>query len=71
MLHRRYTPDEIDAIAAYSAELQRCFYIPIEDVEGRSDIQLRLRPARNNQRNGITWADDFSLEARLTGLLGP
>jgi hypothetical protein len=71
MLHRRYTADEIDAIAAYSPELQRGFYIPIDEVQGRSDLQLRLAPARNNQQVGITWASDFALEARLRRLLGP
>jgi hypothetical protein len=55
MLHRRYTPEEIDAIAAYSPELRRGFYITIETIEGRSDLQLRLVPARNNQQAGINW----------------
>lgn len=71
MLHRRYTPAEIDAIAAYSPDLRKCFYVPIETVAGRADLQLRLTPTRNNQRVGINWADDFDFEARLVPLLGP
>jgi hypothetical protein len=71
MLHRRYTPDEVDAIAAYSPELRRGFYVPIDVVDGRGDLQLRLAPTRNHQRLGVTWADDFDLEARLVSLLGP
>jgi hypothetical protein len=62
---RRYTADEIDAFAAYCAELDRCFFLPIESVGGKRHIQLRVAPARNNQRDGINWADDFDFAATL------
>ena len=42
---RLYSPDEVDAFAAYCAELDRCFFLPIADVVGQRNIQLRLRPA--------------------------
>ena len=71
LVHRGYTLDEVDAIAAYCADLDRCYYVPLKRFEGRSALQLRLVPARNNQRLGINWAEDFSLGARLTALLGP
>jgi hypothetical protein len=71
LVHRGYTSSEIDAIAAYSGELDRCYFLPFERFDGRSAVQLRLSPSRNNQRIGVNWADDFSLEARLTPLLGP
>jgi hypothetical protein len=29
LLHRSYTADEIDAIAAYSGELRRAFFLPV------------------------------------------
>ena len=64
-LRRRYTGDEIDGIAAYSLDLDRCYFVPIERVEGRPAIALRLAPARNNQRRRINWAEDFDLAARL------
>jgi PD-(D/E)XK endonuclease len=70
-LRRCYTRDEIDAIAAYSDELNRCFLIPISRIDGRSNIQLRLQPSRNNQRQGINWADDFEFAATLSRLQGP
>jgi hypothetical protein len=62
---RRYTPEEIDAFAAYSADLDRCFFLPIEVVGEKRNVQLRLAPARNNQRDGINWADDFDFGATL------
>ena len=64
-VRRAYTAAEVDAIAAYSLDLDRCFFIPIERVEGRPSIVLRLSPCRNNQRRRINWADDFDLPATL------
>jgi hypothetical protein len=71
-LRRRcYTSDEIDVIAAYCPEIDRCFLIPPEHFDRRTQLFLRLAPSRNNQRTGINWADDFDLAARLEALLGP
>jgi hypothetical protein len=64
-VRRLYSSDEIDAFAAYCAPVDRCFFIPIEEVGGRSAVQLRLHPARNNQRRGIHWANDFDFPAKL------
>ena len=65
LVRRLYTPDEIDAFAAYCRELDRCFFIPIEAIPDATQIMLRLSPTRNNQRRGINWADDFDFAARL------
>jgi hypothetical protein len=62
---RLYSADEIDAFAAYSAELDRCFFLPFARFAGRANIQLRLAPTRNNQRLGINWADDYDFAATL------
>lgn len=70
-LRRCYTAQEIDAFATYCAELDRCFYLPIERFDGRTSIQLRLAPTRNNQALGINWADDFEFAATLRELVGP
>jgi hypothetical protein len=64
----RYTPREIDAIAAYSPELHRGFLIPISDVVERRSIHLRLDPTRNNQAEGIKWARDYEFASRIHGL---
>ena len=66
-----YTSDEIDAVAAYCGELDRAFFVPGERIDGRSRIQFRLRPPRNNQVIGVNWADDFDLAATLDRLKGP
>ena len=60
-----YSREEVDVIGAYSMELDRCFLIPVEMVERRPTIQLRIAPALNNQKRRINWADDFDFEATL------
>jgi PD-(D/E)XK endonuclease len=60
-VRRRYTADEIDAVAAYCMDVDRCFILPITQFPAPSAIQLRLGPTRNNQQAGINWADDYDL----------
>jgi hypothetical protein len=54
-----YTPEQVDAIAAYSAELGRCFLVPITAVSEAWGIHLRFAPARNNQAQRVRWAEDY------------
>jgi hypothetical protein len=65
LTRRLYTEDEIDAFAAYCAELDRCYFVPIAVVPGRSVMHLRLAPTRNNQRVGVHWASEFEFGATL------
>jgi hypothetical protein len=58
-----YDPTEIDGIAAYCHELKRCFWLPIEEFAGKSVVHLRLQPARNGQRSGLRWAEQYPLGA--------
>jgi hypothetical protein len=65
LVRRLYTPEEIDAFAIYCMEIERCFFVPMTYAEGMQEIRLRLSPAKNNQRRGIHWADDFDFAATL------
>ena len=67
LLHRPYTPDEIDAFAAYCADTDRCYYLPIERFAYSQAIQLRIGPTRNNQQRGINWAKDYEFAATIAG----
>jgi hypothetical protein len=58
-----YTADEVDAVAIYCLELDRCYFVPIDVVEGRTCIHLRLAPSKNNQKMSIHWASDYELGA--------
>jgi hypothetical protein len=62
---RLYAAHEIDAIAAYCPDNERCYYLPVEWIGGRRQILLRLAPTQNNQRRGIHWAEDFEFAATL------
>jgi hypothetical protein len=63
-----YTAEEIDAVVAFSPELQRCFLIPIDEVAGRSAIHLRLDATKNNQAEGVNWARDYDFAAAIDRL---
>ena len=67
-----YKPGEFDVLAAYCAILDRVYAVPYENVGGATHLQLRVSPARNNQRIGIRVAKDFEFGARLPQTsLGP
>lgn len=63
-----YSADEIDAVGAYSAELKRCFLLPIAEVQGMRGVHLRLDPSGNNQARGVRWANDYELEPMIRRL---
>jgi hypothetical protein len=58
-LRRAYTAEDVDVIAAYCAELDQCYFLPITLVAGQFHIHLRLAPARNNQRARLKWAAQY------------
>jgi hypothetical protein len=66
-----YRDDEIDAIAAYCAATDNCYLLPGTLSIGRTAVQLRLAPPRNNQQRKINWAHQFELGATLAKLRGP
>jgi hypothetical protein len=67
LLRTFYSSDEIDAFAAYCADTDRCYFLSLETFGGRSAIQLRLAPTKNNQQAGVNWAKDFEFAAKLVG----
>ena len=57
---KRYTSATIDWLAVYDVTTKRCFYIPATELgTGMDLIHLRLTDARNGQRRGIRFADDY------------
>jgi PD-(D/E)XK endonuclease len=63
-----YSADEIDGIAAYCPELNRCYYLPIAEVAGRYMVHLRLAPAANNQEVAIKYAVDYEFPGAIAQL---
>jgi hypothetical protein len=71
LIHRSYSAEEIDAIAAFCPDTGRCYLRPHERSVERAAVQLRLEPTKNNQAAGIRWARDYEFAAKLSPLLGP
>jgi prevent-host-death family protein len=63
-----YGIDEIDAVAAYCGDLDRCYPLPVEVVAGMRAIQLRLAPPRNAQRAAVNWATTYELSGAIAQL---
>ena len=59
----QYDVAEIEGFAAYCRELDRCFFLPIAEFLGRTNVHLRLGPARNGQLRGVKMADEYPLGA--------
>ena len=58
-----YERSEIDALAAYCADLRRVYLIPVAVVAGVGLLRLRLRQPKNGQRAAIRWAVEYGLGA--------
>jgi prevent-host-death family protein len=63
-----YTESEIDLVAVYCHELDRCYLLPVALVAGRRAIFLRLKPPRNGQRACINLASDFEFDGAVAQL---
>ena len=62
MVSRRYSDEDVDAIAAYSPERDRCYVLPLAWLGNRREVRLRTAPTANGQLQGVHWAADFELE---------
>ncbi len=69
-----YDGSQIDAMAVYCGDLDRCYLLPVDLIVGQGAVHLRFAPAKNNQRAALNWAADYEfrgaiaqLEERLTG----
>jgi hypothetical protein len=65
-----YAATEVDAIGLYAPSTDRCYLIPIDEVEGLGQVSLRVAATRNNQALGVRWARDYEFSASLLGSIG-
>ena len=65
---RYYTEEEIDLVAVYCGELDRCYLLPSKLVAGRRSIDLRVTPTKNGQRACLNLAVDFALPGAVAQL---
>ena len=52
-----------DAVGAYCPEIDKCYLLPMSLAANRTQIYLRLSPAKNRQRLGIHLAAQYELGA--------
>ena len=58
---RVYTEKTIDWIAAYDSVGCQCYYVPAKLLgAGRKCMTLRLKMAKNQQKESINWAHEFT-----------
>ena len=65
-----YTSREVDALAAYCPELDRCYFLRLDALRATTTIQLRVAAARNGQRAHVNWAEQFEFAATLGRTVG-
>ena len=63
--HIPYTSDEIDFLFLYCIENGYCGIVPIQDVEGIGQLNIRLTTPKNNQFNKIRMAIDYHIDTQL------
>jgi prevent-host-death family protein len=64
----RYADEEIDLLAVYCGDLDRCYLLPRELVVGRKEIRLRVKPALNGQRACLNLASEYELPGAVAQL---
>jgi prevent-host-death family protein len=67
-VRKPYGAHEIDLVAAYCGELDRCYAIPIQACAGKYAFSMRLTPPRNGQRAAINSEPDFRLPGAIAQL---
>jgi prevent-host-death family protein len=65
---RTYAEDEIDLVAVYCGDLDRCYLLPSALVAGKRAITLRLSPVKNGQRALINVASQFAFSGAVAQL---
>jgi hypothetical protein len=56
---KTYSRDEIDVVLVYVPQIDKVCWFPPEVFHEKVGLQLRLHPAKNNQRRGCLWAADY------------
>ena len=57
--NKKYSSKDIDSFGFYDYESKKGYVIPIKDVEGKSEICIRVETPKNNQKQKIRYAKDY------------
>jgi prevent-host-death family protein len=67
-IRTKYSADEVDAVAAYCQDLDRCYLLPVSLFDGMRGLSLRVAATRNGQRASLHWARDHELPGAVAQL---
>ena len=70
LIRRLYSADDIDAFAIYCPDIDRCYWLEAGTWAIRSQVYLRLKGTKNNQAEGVNWANDHEFAGTLSSQLG-
>ncbi|MEA2449012.1 MAG: hypothetical protein QOG63_944 [Thermoleophilaceae bacterium] len=56
-----YSAADVDAVAGFCPQLDRCYLVPIDHFPPSGALSLRLLPAKNNQLKGLHFAAEYEL----------
>lgn len=65
---KTYGADEVDLVAVYCGDCDRCYLLPASLFVGRNTAYLRLEETRNNQRAALNWAADYEFSGAVAQL---
>lgn len=58
--HRRfYDLSDLDYFAMFCPEVDKCYFVPTEDMLGKTCLKIRINEAKNNQVIGIVMASNY------------
>ena len=65
--NKHYTSykNDVDYFVFYLAQYGKVLLVPIEIIGNKKDINFRIAPVKNNQKIGVTYAEDFLIEKML------
>ena len=64
----KYHRGEVDLLAVYCGDLDRCYLLPQSLFVGKRAVQLRLEPAKNGQRSCINLAEEYEFDGAVAQL---
>jgi hypothetical protein len=64
----RYQEGEVDLVAVYCGDLDRCYLLPEQLFAGKTVVRLRLDPAKNGQQSCINLAERYEFNGAVAQL---
>jgi hypothetical protein len=64
----KYEAAEVELLAVYCGDLDRCYLLPQSLFVGKRAVQLRLAPPKNGQRSCINLAEQYEFDGAVAQL---